>query len=95
MELFSYRGERTSQKNLTNECKHSKLAKGSKGEIYFAMIRTHFQLKNAMKMKYNPLEKTERLKGKKEADYKECPQAEKNKLSRDAVNQAEKTERQR
>ena len=41
------------------------------------------------------LRKTERLKGNKKGDYKEYVQAEKNKLSRDAVNQAERMERQR
>lgn len=68
----SYRRERNSQKNLTKECKHLKLAKCSKGKSYSAMISTHFWLKNAIKMKEkcNSPEKTERLRGRKAGDYK-------------------------
>ena len=71
MELFSCREEKNSQKNLTNECVKLKLAKCSKGKNYFAIISTHFWLKNViMKQKCNSPEKTEKLRSKKEDDDK-------------------------
>ena len=91
-----------SQTRLSDQAqsiKHPKAAKCSKGKSYFVMISTHFSLFGSKLLwrwrRSTILRKTERLKGNKKGDYKEYVQSEKNKLSRDAVSQAERMERQR
>lgn len=67
--ILSSRGEGNSQKNLTNEHKHLKIAKCCKEKRHLAIISTQFWLINVVKMKkeHNSSAKTEKLRDKKES----------------------------